>query len=271
MIRGFAIAPLLLMLAFAPAWADARLTVLVDVLKLREAALILREEGITYAEDLNTDMLAGDGGAGWQQQVEAIYDPARMVEMVRRDLKIGVFGEDRGDVIAFFSSDLGVQIVDLENSARAAIQDPDIEAAARERYAALAGGDDPRLAMIHEMVEGGDMINRNVTSAMNANYQFMRGLVTGGALEMSDDDILRDVASEIDEITEDTTAWLYGYMLLAYSPLSDDELATYVAFAQTQAGQSLNAALFDGFGKAYEDISYALGRAVALNMTAQEL
>ena len=117
MIRAFAIAPLLLMLALSPAWADARLTVLVDVLKLQEAALILREEGITYAEDLNTDMLAGDGGAGWQQQVEAIYDPARMVEMVRRDLKIGVFGEDRGDVIAFFSSDLGVQIVDLENSA----------------------------------------------------------------------------------------------------------------------------------------------------------
>ena len=46
---------------------------------------------------------------------------------------------------------------------------------------------------------------------------------------------------QIAEITEDTTAWLYGYMLLAYSPLSDDELATYVAFAQTEAGQSLNA------------------------------
>jgi hypothetical protein len=60
-------------------------------------------------------------------------------------------------------------------------------------------------------------------------------------------------------------------MLMAYSPLEDAELETYITFAMTPAGQALNRALFTGFGKAYEDISYALGRAVALNMTAQDL
>jgi hypothetical protein len=271
MRRAFLIWPLLLVLAVPAAFADARLTVLVDVLRLREAAMILRDEGLSYAENLNGDMLGGAGGAAWRQQVDAIYDPEKMVEMVRRDLKISVDGAARGQTIAFFGSALGDRIVRLENSARAAIQNPDIEAAARARYDEIAGSDDARLALIRQMVEQGDMINRNVTSAMNANYQFMRGLVQGGALEMSDDDILRDVAQSVDALTEDTTAWLYGFMLLAYSPLSTDELTTYVGFSTSAAGQALNGALFDGFGKAYEDISYALGRAVALNMTAQDL
>lgn len=252
-------------------WADARLTVLVEALKLHEAAQILSEEGLSYAEDLNAEMLGGQGGGAWAAQVGAIYDPARMVEMVRRDLKTTVFGQHREEVIAFYHSDLGRRIIGLENTARAAIRDPDIEAAARARYAALEGSDDARLALIRRMTDEGDMITRNVISTMNSNYQFMRGMAEGGALEMDEEEMLRDVAGEMEEITEDTTGWLLGFMLMAYSPLSEAELNTYVAFAASPAGQALNTALFDGFGKAYEDISYALGRAVALNMVAEEL
>ena len=99
----------------------------------------------------------------------------------------------------------------------------------------------------------------------------MRGLAEGGAVEMTDAEILADVAAEMDEITEDTTGWMYGYFLMAYHPLTDAELDTYITFAQTEAGTTLNRALFTGFGKAYEDISYGLGRAVALNMATEEL
>lgn len=259
----------------APAFADARMTVLVDVLKLAEAAQILRDEGLEHAADLNADMLDGKGGAGWQMQSAAIYDAGPMVESVRAALADELQGPDHAEtletIIDFFASDLGAKIVTLENSARIAIQDSEVEAAARARYAALQGSDDARFAMITAFVESGDMINRNVTAAMNSNYQFLRGLAEGDAVEMTEDEILQSVGSEIDAITEDTVAWLYGYLLLAYHPLNDDELQIYLAFSQTDAGQTLNRGLFDGFGKAYEDISYALGRAVALNMTAQEL
>ena len=115
------------------------------------------------------------------------------------------------------------------------------------------------------------MITRNVTSAMNSNYQFLRGLAEGNAIEMTEAEMLADVAGELDEITGDTTGWLYGYLLLAYHPLDEADLEAYVTFSESPAGMALNQALFNGFGKAYEDISYALGRAVALNMTAQEL
>ena len=85
-------------------------------------------------------MLAGDGGAGWQQQVAAIYDPERMVEMVRRDLKIGVFGADHGEVHWHFSAPIWASGLSIWKTLPAPqCQDPDTEAAARERYAALAG------------------------------------------------------------------------------------------------------------------------------------
>lgn len=265
----------LMVLAAGAALADARMTVLVDVLKLPEAAHILREEGLDHALELDADMLDGRGGAGWQSQVDAVYNTERMVETVRGALADALqspaSSAELEETIEFFASDLGAQIVTLENSARVAILDKDVEEAARARYAALEGTDDTRLALIKGFVESGDMINRNVTSAMNSNYQFLRGLADGNAIEMGDDEMLADVAADIDEITDDTVSWLYGYLLLAYHPLSDAELQVYLTYSQTKAGQALNRGLFDGFGKAYEDISYALGWAVALNMTAEEL
>lgn len=265
------LAPLLFLLSALNAFADARMTVLVDVIKLPEAARILSDEGLTQSQDINRDMLNGTGGAAWQQQVQAIYEPARMVELVRTALEAELAGEELEQVIDFFATDLGGKIIGLENSARVAIQDPDIEQTARDTYAKLLDEGSPRLTELTRYIDAGDMISRNVTSAINSNYQFLRGLADGGAFEMSEEDMLADAAGELDEVTQDTTEWLFGYMLLAYHPLEDDELATYIAFSETPAGQALNRGLFNGFGAAYEDISYALGRAVALNMTAQEL
>ncbi len=269
--RAWVLAPVVVAFTACTAFADARLSVLVDVLKLREAAAILSKEGIAQSQDLNADMLDGQGGPGWALQVERIYAPDLMVEMVRSELGKELQGPPLEEVIAFFASDLGTEIIDLENAARQAIQDPDVEEAARARFAELAEQDDERLALVSDLIASGDMISRNVTSAMNSNYQFFRGMVDGKAIEMSEEDILADVSGDIEESTEDTTAWLSGYMLLAYHPLTEAELRDYLRFSETDAGKALNRALFAGFGKAYEDISYGLGRAVALNMTAQDL
>lgn len=271
MRRAILIWPIVLLLAAGSAIADARLSVLVDVLKLPEAARILSEEGLDHAQDLNEEMLGGEGGPGWQIQVERVYDPARMVELVRSDLGDILSPAQMEEVTAFYASDLGSRIITLENEARKAIQDPEVEAAARARYESLLESGEARLTYITQIIESGDMITRNVTSAMNSNYQFLRGLVEGDAIEMSEDEILDDVSGDIEENTADTTGWLNGYLLLAYHPLTDAELETYIVFSDSDAGRALNRALFSGFGKAYEDISYALGRAVALNMTSQDL
>ena len=269
-MRALLAAPLLWLLS-APLWADARSAVLVDVLGLAEIAQVLQAEGLDYAQTLNDDMMNGQGGPGWQVQVDAIYDPARMVETLRSHLDDALQGEIREEVIAFFAEDPGATIIKLENEARAAIADPEIEETARARYTDLAGTDDPRLARIGKMIDSGDMMQRNIAAAMNSNFQFMRGMADGGLITMSEDDMLAEVSAQYDEIAQDTESWLYGYLLLAYSPLQDETLDGYIAFANTPAGQTLNRALFDGFGAAYAEISYALGRAIALNTAAEDL
>lgn len=269
-MRYFLLLPLLWMLAL-PAWADARMSVLVDVLKLPEVAKILLAEDRAYAQELNEEMLNGDGGGGWQLQIAAILSEGRMVERVRQALEARLQGDLLEDAIAFYASDLGTRIIQFENSGRQAFANEDIEEAARARYLELQDSDDTRLAAIRQIIADGDMIDLNIKGTLSANYQFMRGLSDGGAFVMSDNEILADVAAQTDQVSEDTHMWLHSFLLLAYSPLSDAEMNAYIAFGQSPAGQALNLALFDGFGASYEDISYGLGQAVALHIKGQEL
>lgn len=269
-MRAWVFAPLLWLLAL-PAWADARMTVLVDLLELRQAAVILSDEGQAHAEMLNQDMLGGQGGPGWQTQVESIHDAGRMVEMVRRALEETMTSAEVEQAIDFYSTELGGRIVGLENAGRAAIAEPEVEQIARAHYGVLAGDHDPRVALIRRLIDAADMVDRNVSTALNSNFQFLRGMRDGGALEDSDEDLLAEVGAELEAVTEDTSVWMHAYLLLAYHPLRDVEIAQYAQFAETGAGRALNRALFDGFGRAYEDISYGLGRALALNMVAESL
>jgi hypothetical protein len=265
------VAAFVIMLSALPLWAGARHTVLMDVLKISELSTILQAEGIVFGDTLNREWLEGQGGPAWLGQVTRIYDSERITESIRAGLEPALGGELLEETIEFYASALGEQIVMLENSARRAMSEPDVEERARAQYAEAVNAENPRLKHIEGMIEAGDLVNRNVTSALNSNYQFIRALVDGDIYALSDDEILADVMAERDAIVEDTQSWLGAFFSLAYSPLSDDELATYAEFAGSPAGKALNNGFFAGFDPLYEDISYALGRAMALNMAAEEL
>jgi len=274
-MRRLVAAALVVVMAL-PLWAGtllagARHTVLMDVLQIRELSGILHEEGLKFGTQLNEEWLGGQGGQGWSQQVAAIYAPDRISEGIRAGLEPALEGEVLEEAIVFFASDLGQKVIMLENAARRAMADESVDAQARAKYLEIKGSGDPRLAQIDRMIDAGDLINRNVTSALNSNYQFLRALVDGDVYLMDDEEILEDVLGERDAITEDTTIWLGAFFSLAYSPLSLEELTTYADFSETAAGKALNNGFFAGFDPLYEDISYALGRAMALNMAAEEL
>lgn len=254
-----------------PVWSDARLAVLIDALRITEVAGLMRREGLNYAQDLNDEMLNGQGGAFWQTQVDQIYNPERMVETVRAGLEAGLSRSQTDTASAFFDSTEGQRIVELENAARAAMQDETIEEAARESCVARSDQDAPHLSLIDTFIQINDLIERNVAGALGSNYQFYSGLIDGGSAVMSEDDILREVYGQQAEIRADVDTWLCGYLLLAYRPLPIDELDTYVDFYKSPTGTALNAALFDGYETMYRDIAYALGRAVALNASGDDI
>ncbi|MCF6316516.1 MAG: hypothetical protein L3J30_09595, partial [Marinosulfonomonas sp.] len=69
----------------------------------------------------------------------------------------------------------------------------------------------------------------------------------------------------------DTQEWLYGYLMRAYAPLSDDDLQAYIDFSATKAGHVLNAALFAGFDEVFTNVSKALGLSAAEFMQGEDL
>ncbi|SLN39727.1 hypothetical protein ROJ8625_01863 [Roseivivax jejudonensis] len=255
----------------APAAHAAPVDDLLAALGIPRVIEIMREEGLNYAETMGADMGFAGSGSDWASVAGRIYDTDRMEESMRAGFAESLGDRDLGPLVSFFNEAPGDRIVELEIEAREAMVAPEAEEAAREAYRARAeeGGD--RLEQIDRFVAAGDLVEQNVTGALNASLAFYEGLVDGGALEMSEDEILRDVWAQEGETRADTEEWLYAYLLLAYEPLSGDTLETYVDFGESEDGRALNRALFAGFNDMYNDLSYAMGLAAARQMAGTEL
>ena len=254
-----------------PVWATPTAADLAETLKLDEVIEIIHAEGLSYADSIEREMLPGGGGQLWDKSVASLYDAPAMRAQLETALGAEMNADQIAETVAFFETDQGQSILTLENAARAAMSDPDVEDLARQAYVDLRGDGDPRLDQIDEFVEVNDLIERNVAGALSSNYQFMRGLVDGGAFAMSEDDILADVYGQADDIRLDTEEWLYAFLLMAYQPLSDDAMEAYIAYSKTDGGRALNAALFEGFEDMYRGISYGLGIVTSQSMAGSDL
>lgn len=258
--------------AMADGHADA-VEELYAVLQFDELIDVMREEGLSYGEQIATDMFGGRATGSWTTSVDQIYAADAMSETILSGLTDALNGKDIAPITAFFESDLGQEIVTLEIAARRAFLDEDVEEASNEAAALALIDETPRAQLLTEFVETNDLVETNVVGAMNANFAFYIGLMEGGGFagSLSQDEILADVWSQEDDIRQNTTEWVYSYGMLAYQPLSDDDLQDYIAFSQTTPGQDLNAALFAAFDGMFEDISRALGRAASVEMIGDEL
>lgn len=255
-----------------PVHASSQARDLMRALKLDDVIQILRDEGLEQGRQLGVESLglASDQSA-WTAQVSGIYDLEMITGEMETALDARMTPDQMAMAAAFFDAQRGQRILDLETAARLAMADEDVENAARDTYADLSGTDDALLDQVSRFVEVNDLLGRNVRGILQADFQFMLGLVDGGAYSMDEGDIIDHVWSEIDTVREDTESWLFGYLLLAYGPLGTQDLEDYIGFSQTEAGRALNEALFAGFDAVYRDISYALGLALARAMSASDL
>lgn len=278
MFRAFASAAtvslaLLSLPAAAQDGADAKVDALFEALGLPEMLLIMQEEGQSYGMTIATDMFPGGDSAGWAAAVTQIYDAEMMYEEVRGAFGEALEGDDIDAMLAFYTSEPGETIIDLEVSARRALLDDAVDAAAKDNAVIAMTDATPRYLMVQDFVEANDLIESNVVGALNSNYAFYMGLIDGGAglPGVTSDTALQDVWAQEPEIRSSTTEWVYSFLLMAYQPLSDEDLATYIAFSETEAGQDINSALFESFNGMFDDISRALGLAASRFMVSQEL
>ena len=245
---------------------------LFDALDLTAMIAVIRDEGLAYGLSLQADLFP-DNGNGWAEQVSAIYDADQMRQVfeqtMRRELDAGLVPQ----MLAFFNSDLGRRVTGLEISAREALLDDAVEETANQMRDDLAAAKTGRYAGLQRFVEVNDLIEANVSGALNANLAFYQGLSDGGAFPtpMSESDILRDVWTQEPAVRTDTADWLMAYLGLAYQPLSDADLDAYIEFSLTPAGRAVNRAQFVAFDRVFANISRRLGMAAATHMASEAL
>lgn len=280
MLRAFlsAMTVLALLTAFAAGGLRAHAQPIDDLsraMQLDRLVSVLREEGLQYGADLEAELFPGSGGARWDAIVSSIYDTDRMGAVLRDRLAAELAGSTgtAEAAVAFFASDTGRRIIDLEIAAREALLDETVKDAAELAYEDLRAARDRRVNLLERFAVANDLIESNVAGALNTNLAFYRGLVEGGALDpaMGEDEMLADLWGQEDQIREDTRDWLFPYLAMAYQPLSDDELEAYIAFSLTRDGQILNAALFAAFDALFATVSHDLGRLSAELMRGEDL
>ncbi|MFN7225019.1 MAG: DUF2059 domain-containing protein [Paracoccaceae bacterium] len=253
----------------------ARIARLTDTMLMDEIIAVMRDEGIEYGRTLSSEMFADKGGAQWDAIVALIYDADTMRQRLDEALAqaLSAAGGDLDAIEAFFGSPQGQEILRLEIEARRALLDNDVEEAAKLSWEDLQTDGGPRMERLKRFAEVNDLIESNVMGAMNANLAFYKGLSESGAFpeEMTEDQMLSDVWGQEPDVRAETTDWLFPFLSMAYQPLSDDKLDGYIAFSETPAGQTMNAALFAAFDAVFAKISYDLGRAAAKQMQGEDI
>jgi hypothetical protein len=247
---------------------------LFEALRLPEILDVMSAEGVADGDELaRTIFEAGPVPSTWEEMLGSIYDPAHMRSEMLEAMAEQLEGEDTAAMLAFFSSEPGLTITARELETREALADEDAEQEAREAAAVAMAEESPRVELLRRYVESLDIVEYNVVGSLNSNFAYVSGLLDGGALgqEMTEGDILADIASQEGQIRADTTEWVLAFLLRAYEPLSDADIEALIAFSETDAGQTLNAAIFEAFDQRFNDISRALGLAAARFMTTEEL
>lgn len=263
--------PFVLAMSAPALWAGPEAGKLARVLRVGDLALALHEEGLVHGRSLEREMLSGRGGTHWMDEVARIYATERIAGAIRQALSDRLASEHAAASLTFFDTPLGQEILALEVAARISMRDPQIEEMARAAYDDRKRGEDARLQQIARFVVVNDLVERNVAGAMSASYQFFRGLADGDAIDLGEAEILAEVWAEEQETRTETESWLFGYLLMAYQPLSYAELERYIAFSKSPAGGALNAALFEGFDVLYRQVSYELGLRIAAALKASDI
>jgi len=260
-----------LLVAGPAAWADpARISQLLGSDRL---FAILQQEGVQYGTDLAQEMTGRGDDPGWRAEVAAIHAPEKLLPDYQRILSAALASADQAAIEHWLAGEPGKRMVALEIAARREMLDPGIEEAAIAAAEAADAVGDPKLAAIRRLIDAADLVETNVAGGLNANLAFYRAMSEGGAFpyQLSEEEMLSEVAAQEEPIREDVTAWMEGYLFMAYASLSLEDLHACAEFSASAPGKALLQAQFSGFDAIYERTSSELGAALARRMTAAEL
>jgi hypothetical protein len=227
---------------------------------------IMATEGVEAAMSLEADMFPDNGGAPWALEANRIHGADRMIALFEDAFPVDLMSEaEVAQVTAFFTAEPGIGIAAAEVAGRRAFLEPGVEELANDAFREAVTEEDPRIDLLTDFIEANDLVERNVSGALNSNFAFYRGLSDGGAFEVEipEELMLAEVWGQEPELRRDTIEWLYSFQLSAYAGLQDADIEAYSAFSATTRRGALNAALFAAFDEVFNQLSYELGEAAA--------
>jgi hypothetical protein len=174
--------PIILVAAFLCALplraASADPAALLTTLRIPEMIAVMQDEGIAYGDELEEQLFPGAGGARWDQAVARVYDEPALLERFQSAFAARLAADPQAmdQIAGFFGTDRGQQILILEIEARRALLDEAVEEAAAVSVDDMRARDDPRLALLERFATANDLIEQNVSGALNANFAFYQGM-----------------------------------------------------------------------------------------------
>ncbi|MBC9246031.1 DUF2059 domain-containing protein [Paracoccus sp. 11-3] len=246
------------------------------VMEMDDLMPILRDEAVAEADDMQENLFQRGGNGGWQRNVQVIHQPDRLAQLFRKGLDNALPQMDQKRVaegLTFYETPLGRRMLELESVARVAIMDDKAAQAATAAFVVEEERRSHRAAQIERLIDSADLVGPNVAGGMNAVIAFSQGFDQAGGYDMpmGEAEMLGDAWQQEAQLAVNTEDWLEGYLLLAYAPLSDEELDTYIDFAASAEGQALSGLLFAGFDAVFRQTSYELGVAAAAQLSGREL
>lgn len=252
---------------------------LADLYFFDELFPIMAAEGIASSGDENATPLDRSELGQWRSDLARIYDASRMQQSFTDVLNSALAGRDDviRDATEFGQSSLGERVLKLEVSARAALLDDAIDDMARQalldaRAAPAQSELGQRLALVRERVAVNDLVELNVSLGLNTSYAYYTGMLSETEIPgLSPQDVLSLVWEQENDIRTDVTDWIESYFLMAYQPLSTEDMRAYIDWSGSAYGDAFNRAMFRAFDAVFVDISSQVGTALGRALSGQSL
>ncbi len=241
-------------------------------LQLNKIVTILHDEGI--ADGLKTGVVYL--GKDYDEKAfRAALDGVYSLESMESELKSGIAEsltlETATHVLDFFNGDLGRQIATLETSARTVISDAAVERIVIDVAKSAKTENPKRYNLLEKNIIEMGFVELNMTGAFSAQFAFLSELSKLENVTITHDEILAMLRQSEAEMREEIKDWLMGFSYLAYQPLSDDELGTYLGFLTSSSGKELNSILFNTFNALALQTSQELASVIISFYMAREL
>ena len=245
---------------------------LYDALHLEKIVKILHDEGVEDALESGKNYLGLDyDAASFEKAVNKIYRLEMMDNFMRNGLVEALPKAKAEAALRFFSKGLGAQAALLETSARSAISYEEVKVSAIQLAKELKSANTVRYLMLEKNIKDLELVELNMTGAFSAQYAFLSNLSALADMPLTKGDIVALLLESEDEMRQEIVDWLMGFMHMAYTPLSDEELKTYLSFLSSSDGKVLNKTLFYIFNDLAVKTSGDLADLIVLFRRAREL